>query len=116
MVRKALKKVVFCVLAVAVVPILACAETWKGMPMVDSMCFEKVKADPDAHSTKCAIACAKNGYGIIDAHGAFLKFDESGNEKIAALLKNTKEKDHLRVTVDGDRSGNTIKVKSVSLN
>lgn len=111
-----MKRVVLCTLVVAVVPLLAFAETWKSVPVVDNMCYEKVKADPDVHPTKCALACAKSGYGIIAADGSFLKFDESGNARVAALLKDTKKKDHLRVTVDGDWTGNSIKVKSVSLN
>ena len=92
------------------------AEEWKNVSLVDTMCSEKdaVKADPDKHPAKCAVACAKSGYGIM-ADGKYLKFDEKGNEQIASELKSTKKTDHLRVTVDGERKGDTIAVKSVKL-
>ena len=111
-----MKSIFLCALVAVAVPFVASAETWKNVPASDSMCYEKVKADPDAHSTKCALACARSGYGIIAADGSFLKFDEAGNARFARLLKDTKNKDHLRVTVDGDRAGDSIKVKSLSLN
>jgi hypothetical protein len=44
-----------------------------------------------------------------------LKFDESGNEKALAALKATKKTDHLRATVVGERSGETVKVTSIAL-
>ena len=51
--------------AAAFMPLLLQAETWKEVPVVDSMCYEKVEADPDAHTTQCARACAGSGYCII---------------------------------------------------
>jgi hypothetical protein len=79
------------------------------------MCSAKVKENPDSHTASCAIACAKGGYGIIAADGAYLKFDESGNQKALAAFKATKKTDHLRATVVGEREGDTIKVTSLSL-
>lgn len=98
------------------VPLLVHAETWQGVPIVDSQCYAKVKDNPDGHTVTCALACAKNGYGIITSDGTFLKLDKSGNARVVDLLKQTRKKDHLRVTVDGERNGDTIKVNSVSLN
>ncbi len=109
------KRIFFGTLLAAFLPLVARAETWKGVPVVDSMCYEKVKTDPDAHPTKCVLACAKSGYGIISAEGTFLKFDDSGNEKVTKLLKETNKKDHLRVTVDGVRRGDSVSVTSISL-
>ncbi|HWN99782.1 MAG TPA: hypothetical protein VNS63_10980 [Blastocatellia bacterium] len=93
----------------------AADETWKGVPLIDTMCSAKEKDNPDGHTASCAIACAKGGYGIIAADGAYLKFDESGNKKVLAAFKATKKTDHLRATVVGERDGDTIKVKSLSL-
>ena len=109
------KRLILGALFAAFLPLLAQAETWKGAPVVDRMCYERAKTDPDAHTTKCALACVKSGYGIISADGTFLKLDDAGNEKLAKLLKDTKKKDHLRVTVDGKRQGDSITVNSVSL-
>ena len=112
-----MKKVLFLMFAAAAVPLALQAETWKNASLMDSMCASKaeVKADPDAHTTKCAIQCQKGGYGIVAADGSFLKFDSAGNTKVAAALKTTKKTDHLRVDVEGERKGDEIQVKSISL-
>ncbi len=111
-----MKKLVLAILAMAAVsPLLA--ETWKNVSLMDAMCAGKAqaKANPDAHPAKCAIQCQQSGYGILTPDGKFLKFDEAGNAQAAAALKATKKTDHLRVTVDGERKGDEILVKSVSL-
>jgi len=91
------------------------AETWQNVPIVDTMCLSKVKDNPDAHPTSCLMSCASSGYGILTSKGDYLKFNDEGNQKALAALKQTDKKDHVRVTVDGDRQGDTIKVKSVSV-
>ena len=92
------------------------AEEWKNVSLVDTMCSEKdaVKADPDKHPVKCAVACAKSGYGIM-ADGKFLKFDETGNKQTAAALQATKKTDHLRANVVGERKGDEIAVSKITL-
>ena len=96
-------------------PFTAAAETWKDVPVVDTLCLSKVKADPDKHTTRCALQCVKGGYGLITTDGAYLKFDAAGNEQTVAALKATKRTDHVRATVIGERDGETIKVSSVSI-
>ena len=91
------------------------AETWTNVPIVDTLCASKVKADPDAHTRACALQCEKGGYGIVTQDGTYLKFDSAGNAKAAAALKASKKTDHLRVTVTGDREGDNIKVSSLSM-
>jgi len=110
-----MKKLSIGLLVILALSVAAWAETWKNVTLVDSMCAAKVKEDPDKHTTKCAIKCADGGYGIIASDGKFLKFDEDGNAKALAALKATKKESNLRATVAGERSGDTIKVKSVSL-
>ena len=92
------------------------AEEWKNVSLVDAMCAEKdaVKADPDKHPAKCAIQCAKSGYGIM-ADGKFLKFDDAGNKQAAAALQATKKTDHLRATVVGERKGDQIAVQTITM-
>ncbi len=111
-----MKRVLLVASILAVLPLAASAEVWKNASLLDSMCAakEKVAKDPDSHPASCALQCAKSGYGIM-ADGKYLKFDEKGNEQIASELKSTKKTDHLRVTVDGERQGDTIAVKSVKL-
>lgn len=100
---------------VIAVPVFAAVETWKNVSMVDTMCLSKVKDNPDKHTATCLVKCQKSGFGIITEGGTYLKFDEAGNEKALAALKATDKKDHIRVTVSGEKEGETIKVKSLSL-
>lgn len=110
-----MKKFLLAAFVVAAIPLAASAATWKNVSMVDVACSTKVKADPDKHPTSCAIKCSQSGYGIITADGKYLKFDSAGNQKALAALKATKKADHVRVSVDGDLKGDTITVKSLSL-
>lgn len=110
--KKALLFVAGLVLAL---PFAAAAETWKDVAVVDTMCSVKVKDAPDKHTTKCALACAKSGFGILLADGTYLKLDEAGSQKVVTALKETKKTDHLRATVTGERDGDTVKVQSISL-
>jgi hypothetical protein len=96
-------------------PLAASAETWKNVPVIDTLCLNKVKADPDSHTKACALQCAKGGYGLLAADGAYLKFDAAGNEKTVAALKASAKTDHLRATIEGTREGETVKVKSIAL-
>ncbi len=111
-----MNKAAFFLAALALVfPLSADAETWKNVALVDTMCSVKAKAAPDEHTTKCALACAKSGFGILAADGSFVKLDEAGNQKVVAALKSTKKTDHLRATVTGERDGGTIRVQSLNL-
>jgi hypothetical protein len=96
-------------------PAAAAAETWKNVPVVDTLCLNDVKADPDKHTKDCALECVAGGYGIILTDGSFLKFDKPGNEKAVAAIKATTREDHLRATVVGERSGDTLKVTSITI-
>lgn len=81
--------------------------------LIDNSC--KGTADPARHPRQCAVMCAKSGYGLVMADGKFLKFDDAGNAQALALLKSsTKEKD-LKATVEGDREGTILKVKTIAL-
>jgi hypothetical protein len=101
----------------AALPLFADTQTWKDVPVVDTMCLSKVKADPDKHERKCLLQCGDmGGFGILDADGNYLKLDDAGNAKLLDLLKASDKKDHIRATVEGEKSGDTIKVSSVTLN
>jgi hypothetical protein len=97
--------------------VFADTQTWKDVSVVDSMCLEKVKSDPDKHERKCLLQCGDmGGYGILDADGKYLKLDDEGSAKLLDLLKASDKKDHIRVNIEGEKSGDTIKVSSVTLN
>jgi len=110
------KKASFAILAgLLALPTLAAAETWKNVAVLDTLCLKKFRAEPDKHTTDCALQCAKGGYGLLTGDGAYLKFDAAGNQKTVAALKATKKTDQLHATVEGERTGDTIKVTSISL-
>jgi len=89
--------------------IAAAAESLSGT-VVDVMCREK---DLAGHTRQCALTCAKSGFGIVTADGKFLKFDEAGNARTLAALRNlTKEKD-LKAKVSGTVDGELIKVDAI---
>lgn len=96
-------------------PLAAFAETWENAPLIDHNCLQKMKDHPDEHPTSCLIQCADSGYGILVNEGTWLKFDKAGNTKALAALKATERKDHIRVTVTGERKGDTITVESLKL-
>lgn len=87
------------------------AETWTGT-VVDVKCKAN---DLAGHARKCAISCAKGGYGIVTADGKFLKFDEEGNTKTLAALKASEKEKDLKAKVSGTADGDLIKVETVSL-
>jgi hypothetical protein len=90
----------------------ALAESWSGT-LVDVSCAKK---DLATHTRKCAVSCARGGYGLVTADGKFHKFNEAGNIKaLEALKSGTKDAD-LKATVTGKMSGELIEVESVSLN
>jgi hypothetical protein len=96
-----------CVLAAG----LASAETFSGT-VVDVMCKGK---DLAGHTRSCALDCAKSGFGLVQADGKFLKFDESGNARTLSMLKKSSKEKDLKVKVNGTLDGEVIKVQSVEL-
>jgi hypothetical protein len=93
----------------------AAEETWMGVAVVDSLCYEDVKDAPDEHTTSCALQCVKGGYGLITPEGEFLRFDAAGNEQTQAVLEATEKEKRLRATVVGTRAGETVTVRSIRL-
>ena len=100
---------------VLLVSAFAVAETWNSVPLVDGHCATLVKGNPDAHTRDCMLQCQKAGYGVLTSDGTYLKLDKNGNDQAFKLLQQTKQKDHLRVTVTGTREGDTIKVQSITI-
>ena len=87
--------------------------------LIDNACADGAK-DIDAraknHSTSCALmdGCAKGGYAVYGADKKLYKLDEKGNDSAATLLKNTKTKNGVKVSVEGTLNGDTIKVTKLT--
>lgn len=90
---------------------LAMAESMTGT-LVDVMCKGK---DLSKHTTKCAVACSKGGYGLVTADGKFVKFDEQGNAKALAALKASAKENDLKAKVTGTMDGEVMTVEAVEL-
>ena len=103
------------ILGLLALPMVASAETFKDVSVVDVNCSAKAAAAPDTHTRACALKCEASGFGIITSDKKFVKFDAAGNKQIIAALKASDKKDHLRVDVSGDMDGDTLKVTSVKL-
>ncbi|SRR5581483_8373850 len=101
----------FMLCAAFLLPALAPAETWSGT-LVDVMCKDR---DLAGHTKKCALDCAKTGFGVVTADGKFIKFDETGNAKALAALKATNKETDLKVKVNGTLDGDVAKVESLEI-
>jgi hypothetical protein len=101
-------------LVVLGMPAAVLAETWDKVPLVDQMCKAKFGDDTAKHPTSCLLKCASSGYSIKTADG-WMKLDEKGNQEAVAALKKTQKKDDIRVNVTGEKKGDTIQVKSLSI-
>lgn len=89
---------------------LSFAGSWQGY-LVDVMCSGK--PDLSNHTKKCAMKCAKSGFGIKLSDGTFLRFDEAGNQKAMEALKQTNREKDLQVEVQGEQEGEVIKVEAI---
>jgi hypothetical protein len=90
---------------------MAFAETWNGT-LVDVMCKNK---DLASHTSKCAVSCAKSGYGLVLGDGKFVKLDEGGNAKALAALKATSKEKDLKAKVTGTLDGDTVNVSAIEI-
>jgi predicted component of type VI protein secretion system len=108
--------VLLALLGLGAFPALAAnAATFNNVTVIDVKCSTQAAANPDAHKRTCALGCEKSGYGILTSDKKFLKLDAAGNSEIAKELKASHRKDHLRVNVNGEVEGNTLKVSSIKL-
>ena len=94
--------------------VVASAGEWQGH-LMDSMCAAKMKDKAASHKAKCALACAKTGFGLVTSDGKFVKFDEAGNAKAQEALKSTAKDQDLMVKVTGTLDGDIIQVESLTI-
>ncbi|ADY57051.1 cell wall binding repeat 2-containing protein [Syntrophobotulus glycolicus DSM 8271] len=86
--------------------------------IIDEDCFAAMPDDPGSDTITCLrmAPCAASGYGIAVAQddgayqfyyldGAFAPQASGGQEKAAALLKNTLKKDHVSIKITGTLKG-----------
>jgi len=106
-----MKRILMLCAGLSLLSVGAFAESCSGT-LVDVMCKGK---DLAGHTTKCAVSCAKGGYGLVLSDGKFVKFDEAGNAKALMTLKATSKEKDLKAKVNGTLDGDTVKVSSIEL-
>ena len=94
--------------------VAATAGEWQGY-LMDTTCAAKMKDKAASHKAKCALSCAKGGYGIVTSEGKYVKFDEAGNAKALEVLKATAKEQELMVKVTGAMDGDMIRVESIAI-
>lgn len=86
--------------------------------LIDNACAESAKdLDMTAknHKTSCALmdSCETSGYAVYADHKLY-KLDDKGNTSAVELLKNTKTKNGVKVSVEGTVDGDTIHVTKLT--
>jgi hypothetical protein len=106
-----MKRLAILTAAAALFSVAALAETMTGT-LVDVMCKDK---DIAGHTKKCAMGCAKSGFGLVTGEGKFVKFDEAGNAKALAALKATEKEKDLKAKVEGTMDGDVLQVTTIEI-
>lgn len=57
----------------------------------------------------------KSTYGIITDDKKIYRLDDPGNHRILELLRNTPDKDNLKVVVTGEIDGDVVKVANITM-
>jgi hypothetical protein len=98
---------------------MTCAAEMQGV-IVDWDCVKQMVQEGRAKVLKNRRSCSmmKNynraAYGLITDDNKYYRLEDPGNAKIRQLLKDTPDKDNLKVVVSGEQQGDTIKVVSIS--
>ena len=95
---------------------LSFGETFTGK-LVDANCAMKnQKTNPAtgeaARAADCSASAATRTFAVETADGRVLKLDSAGNSKAKAMMKDNYKPD-AQVTVNGELSGQTVKVDSL---
>ncbi len=98
---------------------LASAGEMQGV-IVDWNCIKPMVRNGRENTLKNNRSCSmmksynRAAYGLITDSKKFFRLQDPGNVKILQLLKDTPDKDNLRVVVTGDIQGDTLKVVNIS--
>jgi hypothetical protein len=112
------KTLLLCCAILGLAGILSAAEM-QGV-IVDWNCVDSMVHNGRENTLKNNRSCSlmKNyqraAYGLITSDNAFYRLEDPGNARILEMLRNTPDKDDLKVVVSGDIDGNTIKVANIS--
>ncbi len=107
-------------------PATGFAGAWSGF-LVDSKCYEAeernrnptttleaVNRDRDEEIRYCRPRAKTQSFTLVDRDGISFKLDSGVNVRAAELVRNSAHTRELAVQVTGEKSGNTIKVDTIS--
>ena len=84
--------------------------------LIDNACGAKKKTEADAagHTIACAkkSSCEESGYQLVSGSD-HLKFDDKGNKLAKEYLAKNDKNDATKVTVEGTKDGDNLKVTSI---
>lgn len=88
--------------------------------LIDTVCANNHATEPGYaanHDKQCNLmaGCIKSGFSLITADDKVFKFDQKGDEQALALIKATDKDKRWKVTVTGKVDGQTIMIKSITL-
>jgi hypothetical protein len=105
---------------------LGFARSWPGM-LVDSRCYAAeernvnptdtltyVDRDGAAEIRYCAPRAKTKSFAVVQSDGRTLRLDSAGNAKASELVRSSTKRRLYYVDVNGERSGDEIKVESIS--
>lgn len=108
----------FLLMLVVFVPASMFGATWKNVMLLDTMCSKRahVMSKPTEHPRSCILECYEDGYGVVLSNGSFLKLDGNGNKLALDVLRaEGAPEENVRVNVDGQLNGDTIRVSRIEL-
>lgn len=87
--------------------------------LIDNACADSAKdLGPRAkdHSVSCALmdSCETSGYSVVTADNKRYKLTEKGNGMAEELLKNTKTKKGVKVSIEGNVTGDIVEVTKLT--
>ena len=87
--------------------------------LIDNICAEASQGEEaeeaEGHMVSCALmeACVKSGYAVV-SEGKLYKLDERGNKLALRLLRDTRVRQGLTVTVAGTLDGDTLRAELIT--
>ena len=88
--------------------------------IVDWACVKPMVKNGRENTLKNNRSCSmvknynRSAYGLITDEKKFYKLEDPGNSKVLQLLRDTRDKDNLKVVVTGDIQDDTMKVITIS--
>jgi len=105
-------------LSVAVSGLVAAAEL-QGL-LTDWNCTQdmvrqgRAKILKERKSCRLADNAQRAAYGLITDDKKFYKIDPRDNDRVLQVLRDSPDKDNLKVVISGDLQGNTIRISTIS--